>query len=294
MRGICLVLALFGVPVIAAAQPPVRAGAGAAASPAVASARPGRPVGQPSSMGPIGLPLPAIGLPLPPIGLSPQLRNDQRWNGNQQRGGNYRGGNQRDGKWKDGQGSHNPYWPPRSGLGYVYVAPPYPYYNPYPYYPYYGTQTTEVVATTVPGVITVVPEPASGRLLLEVEPADVLQVFVDGEYVGTQADLGSALDLRPGPRRIEFRAPGYRTLAIDAQIVSQRTIVYRATLDRIAPTRVVPPPAAPAAPPAPVTPFTPSGNRIMYVIPGCYMGNVPPQDLKLPAGCDLEVTTITP
>jgi hypothetical protein len=44
-----------------------------------------------------------------------------------------------------------------------------------------------------------------------------------------------------------------------------------------------------------VTPFTPSGNRIMYVIPGCYMGNVPPQDLKLPAGCDLsKVTTVTP
>ena len=141
---------------------------------------------------------------------------------------------------------------------------------------------------------TVVPVPATGRLLLEVEPADVLQVFVDGEYVGTPVDLGSALDLRPGSRRIEFRAPGYRTLTIDAQIVSRRTIVYRASLERIGPARVVPPPAAPVAPPAPA-PFTPSGNRTMYLIPGCYMGNVPPQDLKLPAGCDLsKLTTITP
>ena len=244
-------------------------------------------------MGPIGLPLPPIGLPLPPLGLSPQPRFDQRWNGNQQHGGNQRFGNQHNGQWKEGQRSNNRYWNQR-GPSYVYVTPPYPYYDPY--YPYYGTQATEVVATTVPGVITVVPEPATGRLLLEVEPADVLQVFVDGEYVGTPADLGGALDLRPGSRRIEFRAPGYRTLTIDAQIVSQRTIVYRATLDRIAPTRVVPAPAAPpaqAAPPAP--PFTPSGNRMIYVIPGCYMGNVSPKDLKLPAGCDLsKLTTITP
>ncbi len=293
MRGVCLVLALFGVPAIAAAQSPPQARAGAAPSPPVAVAR---PVDRPGSMGPIGLPLPSIGLPLPSIGLSPQLRDDQRWNGNQQRG-NDRGGNQRDGQWRDGQGSYNPFRHQRSGPAYVYVTPPYPYYNPYPYYPYYGAQATEVVvqATTVPGVITVVPEPATGRFLLEVEPADVLQVFVDGEYVGTPADLGSTLDLRPGSRRIEFRAPGYRSLTIDAQIVSQRTIVYRATLDRIAPTRVVPPPAPPAPPPAPAAPFMPSGNRTMYLIPGCYMGNVPPQDLKLPPGCDLsKLTTITP
>lgn len=142
-------------------------------------------------------------------------------------------------------------------------------------------------ANTVPGVITVVPEPLSGTLRLEVEPADILQVFVDGAYVGTPADLGSEIDLPPGSRRIEFRAPGYKTLTIDAQIVSQRTIVYRATLDRIAPTRVVPPPATPVEPSAPAPSPAPSGNRTMYLIPGCYMGNVPPQDLKLPAGCDL-------
>jgi hypothetical protein len=71
--------------------------------------------------------------------------------------------------------------------------------------------------------------------------------------------------------------------------------VYRATLERIAPTRVVPPPAAAIAPPAPAPPPVPSGNRTMYLSPGCYMGNVSPQDLKLPAGCDLsKLTTITP
>ena len=31
-----------------------------------------------------------------------------------------------------------------------------------------------------------------------------------------------------------------------------------------------------------------------YVIPGCYIGNVPPQEAGLPAGCDLgRLITIT-
>jgi len=293
MRSLCVALALLAMPAIAAAQhqPRTQPRAGAAPVPAAGSARPG---GQPGSMGPIGLPLPPIGLPLPSIGLPPRPAIDQRWpirNGIQQ-GGYWRGGDPRNGQWRDGQGRGpgNPFKYQHQGSSFVYLTPPY-----YPYYPYYGVPSGDVIvpATNVPGVITVVPEPPTGRLIVEVEPADILQVFVDGEYVGTPADLGSVLDLRPGSWRIEFRAPGYRTLTIDAQIVSQRTIVYRASLERIAPTRVVPPPAAPAAPPAP--PFTPSGNRMMYLIPGCYMGNVPPQDLKLPAGCDLsKLTTITP
>ena len=169
-------------------------------------------------------------------------------------------------------------------------------------YPYYGTSTSGYYdvpppgygvpppGTAVPGVITVVPEPLSGQLLLEVEPANILQVFVDGAYVGTPADLGGVLDLQPGSHRIEFRGPGYRSLTIDAQIVSQRTIVYRARLEPTAPTRVVPPPAQSMPPPA-----VPIEKRTMYLIPGCYMGNVPPQDLRLPAGCDVSrMTTIRP
>ena len=53
------------------------------------------------------------------------------------------------------------------------------------------------------------------------------------------------------------------------------------------------------APPAPrepePPPFVPSGDRTVYVIPGCYVGNVPPKDVKLPANCDLsKVTTYVP
>jgi hypothetical protein len=51
-----------------------------------------------------------------------------------------------------------------------------------------------------------------------------------------------------------------------------------------------PRPAEPAPPP-----YVPTGDRTLYVIPGCYVGNVPPKDVKLPANCDLsKVTTYVP
>jgi hypothetical protein len=42
-----------------------------------------------------------------------------------------------------------------------------------------------------------------------------------------------------------------------------------------------PQPAPDATPPAEKQPVT------FYLIPGCYMGNVPPKDAKLPATCDI-------
>ena len=55
-------------------------------------------------------------------------------------------------------------------------------------------------------------------------------------------------------------------------------------------------PAEPPPPPRePEPPFVPAGDRTLYVIPGCYVGNVPPKDVKLPASCDLaKLTTFTP
>ena len=51
----------------------------------------------------------------------------------------------------------------------------------------------------------------------------------------------------------------------------------------------------PAPPQEPPPAFVPSGDRTLYVIPGCYVGNVPPVNLKLPAGCDVrKVTTFNP
>jgi hypothetical protein len=42
-------------------------------------------------------------------------------------------------------------------------------------------------------------------------------------------------------------------------------------------------------------PYVPTGDRTLYVIPGCYVGNVPPQNLKLAAHCDMKkLTTYNP
>jgi hypothetical protein len=46
------------------------------------------------------------------------------------------------------------------------------------------------------------------------------------------------------------------------------------------------PPAA--APPPP----QPTGSKTLYLIPGCYMGNVSPKEMKLPEGCDLSKLTV--
>ena len=49
------------------------------------------------------------------------------------------------------------------------------------------------------------------------------------------------------------------------------------------------------APREPEPPFVPGGDRTLYVIPGCYVGNVPPVNLKLPPGCDVKkVATFNP
>ena len=50
------------------------------------------------------------------------------------------------------------------------------------------------------------------------------------------------------------------------------------------------PPPAPVievevAPPPPIV--VPTGSRTLYVIPGCYLGNVPPDPSRLRQGCDL-------
>jgi len=111
------------------------------------------------------------------------------------------------------------------------------------------------------------------RLRLDVSPADTLQVFVDDEYVGTLADFANEVELQVGTRRLALRAPGYEPLTIDVKITAGQTVTYRGALE----------PLAAAAPRA----NEPVGHRTFYLIPGCYIGNVPPEDVKLPPGCDV-------
>jgi hypothetical protein len=169
-----------------------------------------------------------------------------------------------------------------------YVLPPYRYF-PYNSIYSYGvmSSTSTYVAPPPPYVVETTPpappEPqvTTGFLRLEVEPRELLQVFVDGFFVGGLADLGDEIELRLGPRRIELRAPGYRTLVFDTEIVVDRTIVYRGALERV-PNGSTPPPADAIVKPAPAP-----GSRTIYVVPGCYVGNVMPVQSNLRAGCDI-------
>jgi hypothetical protein len=117
-------------------------------------------------------------------------------------------------------------------------------------------------------------EPPTGLLRLAVTPASA-QVFVDSYYVGTVEDIEAqrVLRLEAGPHRLEFRAPQYLTLTVDIRVAALETITYRGVLDPLRPQ------AAPAsAPPGPAT--------TMYVIPKCYVGNLPPRQNRLPSGCN--------
>lgn len=189
--------------------------------------------------------------------------------------------NDRDAR-RDAERSHRRNYRP----SVIYVLPPYRYFpNAMP--------TTQLVVTPpnpAPAVapITQPHLPPMGALRLEVEPRDLLQVFVDGNFVGTPADLGEEIELTPGTRRIELRARDHKTLTFSAEIVDGRSITYRGSLDRVEP---IPPPAPPpivaAAPPRKPTP--------MYMIQGCYLGNVEPKVSDLKPGCDIKrMVTILP
>src|SRR6202023_1214227 len=99
----------------------------------------------------------------------------------------------------------------------------------YPYasgYPAYGHPTPNGSSgyseQPAAGSIGVQPgqQAASGGVSFEISPSTAA-VFVDGTYLGTVANFGPTsrpLGLTTGRHRIEVRAPGYRTLAFDADV----------------------------------------------------------------------------
>lgn len=270
MRYVCVLVALLLTPLTALAQ----------------RHEPRTPSQSQTGPGAIGLPLPAIGLPP----LTTRSTGNPQWQRVQPP------------SWERPQ---TPWWerqgPPAWEQDHVArPAPTQPHRNPRPRTqvvyvltpngnpmgtPWFPSAPQPATAVTAPLVVTA--RPLTGRLRLDVEPADLLQVFVDGIYVGTRADLGDAIEMPAGARRIEIRAPGYQTLVFDAQIDAERDITYRGALEPVADVRPVTPPPPP--------PVVPTGSKTIYVIPGCYMGNVSPVEMKLPAGCDISrMTTYTP
>ena len=220
----------------------------------------------------IGLPLPPIGLPLPALGLPPLETTPPPISTNPP--------------------PPSPGRPRRPAPAIVFFGAPYAW----------GFDAWQ--RSPMPGVIASRPETyaaadapsepplATGRLQLEIKPRDA-QVFVDGEFVGTWSDLGGELELTAGTHRIELRAPRHEPLSFDTRITSGRTINYRGALTPIEDPNSKTPPAglkggAAAKPNDAQEPkASPSSGDTFYLIPGCYLGNVPPEQVKLPADCDL-------
>jgi hypothetical protein len=139
---------------------------------------------------------------------------------------------------------------------------------------FFGPIYTAPESVGAPGRVTPAP-PSTGMLRFDVTPA-AAQVFVDSFYAGTIADIDDqrVLTLAAGPHQIELRAQDFEPVTFAVRIDPNETTVYRKALER-------------ARPSAPVEP-RPVGPRRIYVIPGCYAGNLPPRADRLPAGCDVK------
>jgi hypothetical protein len=151
------------------------------------------------------------------------------------------------------------YSTPYAGFGYGWgFYPPWPGGPAEPEAPPPPVEEISTTATT-------------GVLRLEVTPASGLEYYVDGIFIGNSSTLGSDIELNAGARRVEVRAAGYKPLVFDVRIVVGRETVFRATMEPL---------VQPQAPPA-------TGQRTMYIIPGCYLGNAPPSPAGLRSGCDI-------
>lgn len=104
-------------------------------------------------------------------------------------------------------------------------------------------------------------------------------------------EMNGSVDLDAGAHRIEVRADGYEPLVLTARIIAGRTTTYRGALVPVTPG----PPSAATPAEAPPAPAQNAAPQTFYLIPGCYMGNIPPEQVRLPANCDTSrVITYTP
>ena len=208
-------------------------------------------------------PLPSIGLPLPRIGLPPV---DEPQTGATQTSRIVDRTRRNDTPITVG------------GVGYL---PPYFYLAPWYFMPEAAVTRTDAPA----GRPAEPPAPVrkTGTLSLEVQPVTSAQVFIDGYYVGTTDVEGTLFELEAGPHRVELKANGYEAVDFDVRIVAQQSITYRDTLKVSR--------RSPEAAPAPTQSV--AAHTTLYVIPGCYAGNQPPDGQLLPEGCDSSRVVVT-
>ena len=87
----------------------------------------------------------------------------------------------------------------------------------------------------------------------------------------------------------------YVPYAVAFQQEPQVIVVQQPPVTKIVEIEVPAPERRFEEPRAPEPPWAPTGDRTLYVIPGCYVGNVSPVNLKLPANCDItKLTTYVP
>jgi hypothetical protein len=141
--------------------------------------------------------------------------------------------------------AYDPYYYPY-GYAYPYPAygyPSYPYppssypaYPPsnYPAYPSTAYPSTNY-PSTAPNSVSAQPGSANtGGVSFEITPSTAV-VMADGGYVGTVGQFTPTtqpLALAPGRHHLEIRAPGYQTMAFDADIVAGQVIPYQGTLEQ--------------------------------------------------------------
>jgi hypothetical protein len=139
------------------------------------------------------------------------------------------------------------------------IVVPYPVLVPYPYahLPEYGV-TTSASGIYIPpfpgpgavqGAVGVSAGPSTywmdlsnetgavSGLTFNVVPA-ATQIFVDGRYLGTVQDFSTdsePLFVVPGGHRLELRAPGYRTIALEVALAAGQVIPYEGALEQLRP-----------------------------------------------------------
>jgi hypothetical protein len=152
-------------------------------------------------------------------------------------------------------------------------------FNHYPFGSYYAVPFAGVgYGVMIQGQDNAAPEspaPAvsttKGLLQFEMTPASGLDYYIDGIHVGSSSTLGSEFEVNAGSRQVEVRARGYKPATFDKRIEEGRVTTVRGALERL---------DEPQAPRS-------TGSPVMYVIPGCYMGNARPSAEALPRGCDI-------
>jgi hypothetical protein len=120
-----------------------------------------------------------------------------------------------------------------------------------------------------------------GWLHLDVDAAAWPDVYLDGYFVGRLDEVPRPLELAAGPHSLRLSADGFEDLRVDVRVAADRTITYRGALHRVATADARPATAPHEATTVAEAPRT--APPTFYVIPGCYVGNVQPTALELPA-----------